>query len=273
MELLKTYYDNDGKITLSPQDMTAREFYRDYLAVHTFNEMFIGCPQQNNIEKISTSNGFIDRCGNTAGAEVIGRCSDYDAVVSQGECGSSIIQAVGSFFNYGDITIYNSIYENYVGKEIRLRSRVKSADTAYDSNIMNEEQFTVIFNSYATQSNPYCSTIYFSMGNRVETYANFEGYPQKTKLWLTDDSKAIDGQWHTWEVRANLSTKLMSMLLDGVVIKSSTYTEPTFYESDSWNGNNLWDKNRNYINLYWVLMGGRRSVSSIALEYFQLEVV
>jgi hypothetical protein len=294
MELLKTYYDDNGKIILSPQDMSAREFYRDYIAVHRFNEMFVGCPQTVNLERVITANGFKERWGNTPGALRIGSSSDYDVMMSDGPFGTKVCQLVGSFVDGGDI-FSNNYRETYnaVGKEIRLKGRIKSPTKPwridqYDENgyylsstYNPEEEFGMYLFSYDSQSNPYGCMAYLWVSNRGGVRAIIQNSASSGNScdlsyggFVFDIAiEALDGLWHAWELRLNLSTKLMSIVLDGTTVASSVYNESSFYNSDSWNGTNPWDPNDNYMGTYWTMTGDKKTISEIAFDSYELEII
>ncbi|EFL51844.1 hypothetical protein DesfrDRAFT_1379 [Solidesulfovibrio fructosivorans JJ]] len=225
MELLTQYYNEGGQIASKAPGMDTREFYRDVLCQHEFNEMFVGCTESVPLSYFVSSEGIVLSFGKYLGGkrpETImhsGNDAPGYIIVDGPNGGKAITLSWSGAGSSKTLEFYckPSPLVDLSGSDLRFRSIIKSPPlledypgSTYLLSSFNSTGLTGSFSAYSFGPGGYLTADIFSImyGDANEDTV----------------SAMFDGEWHIYDILINIGRK-SQYLIDGSVILEQSSTD------------------------------------------------
>jgi len=220
MDILNQYHNEAGQIIQRTPDLSSREFYRDVMCRHKFDEMFVYAKERNKIGYYTTDKkqvilfGDGDSCtppleiGGSYYAPAYGfeRIDDGRTVLYATEYGDS-----GS----GGVWALSNCPLNFNGSGINIGFFVKSPD-GYPPGNGNESYFMRLLSNDTATSYAYLwADSPPAVGAGIVDNDSFNAWQEWSEGYPTS---LVDGSWNIFELQ--IRPDICSILLNGSTVKT-----------------------------------------------------
>lgn len=225
MELLTQYYNEGGQIVSKVPGMDTREFYRDLLCRHEFNEMFAGCTESVPLSYFVSSEGIVFSFGKYLGGkrpETIMHSGNDEPgyiIVDGPNGGKAITLSWSGAGSSKTLEFYckPSPLVDLSGSDLRFRSIIKSPPLLED--YPGSTNLLTSFNSTGVMAN--FTTLSYGPGGYLTADVPNIMYGDANEDIV---SAMFDGEWHAHDILINIGRK-SQYLIDGSVVLEQSSTD------------------------------------------------
>lgn len=231
MDILTQYYNQGGQIISRSTDLATREFYRDAMCRHRFNEMFVAVQEKKQVGWYQTDSSVkIDFANGYSGEPTLypgffsspPSGSDYGTYVSvDGYNGSKAIAASPDIDQYGNTkTTYflTNKFNSILNKSLSLSLIAKNPTNSTHVDTKGAIYVEISSDEYSSGLGP--SVYLLCYGDYGLAGASFGSSPVWASNW-SDRYFFVDGEWHNYNFNLN-KDGFSTFSIDGMVVATQS---------------------------------------------------
>jgi len=217
MDILTNYYNAAGQIINRVPNLKSREFYRDYMCRHRFDEMFVASDKRDGVRCQSIFGNYLLNFGNLPSGDTpdYGVLGDelYVSGRDKRKCLQLSCNTGGSNIN---VSLDNIAID--MGCGLLVRAIYKSIDSDFIENNPNKTE-SITIDLANSNSYQYSLTMHIALGEYPFIQCASRSFNYLSMPYPNIPSYCVDGDWHIWDAKIYPDGNL-NFYIDGTSLAS-----------------------------------------------------